>query len=359
MTQERFCSQCGTARQEQAKFCVKCGHPFDNGHSAGSAKSTVVLFAGILLCSVLIYGGIYLLQSRTKQSVPTQASGNTEHTHTHPHDPHLEALQKKAVEGNAADAMALVGYLVEKGVDDEHYLIAAAEALEALLQKYPEFPLALRTLGNLYYDIGQLDKAEPPYRRYLELYPNDANYRTDYGTVLLSMGQIQAAIAEYKRAIGIFPDHYHATFNLSIAYEKAGETGLSQEYRNRAADIDRRKGKLLAPEIPLATLPDGEPQTPATKQAPSKSEDFGRYIDLAKYFRNHNIVGPKMTGFDVRDDVAVLSVSKFPMTAMPPFARDAFDKNVAREMEKIEGKAALEIRDSDSGALLATYPLAP
>lgn len=352
MSGERFCSQCGQKRVENGKFCIGCGTAFGGSQTGGNTRFWVFV-AAVFSTGLLIYLGILLTVKKVPSTSVSTATAAAAHDHSHDDDMELHALEKKAISGTTIDAMQLAGYLIQKGAQDRHFLPRAAEVLESVVQKHPGYALAHRTLGNLYYDLNLTEKAEIAYQRYLELYPQDPNYLTDYGTVLLANGKTNQAIDAYKKAISLFPDHYHAAFNLSIAYQRLNDQTQSQAYRQRAEGIEARVGKTLAPEVTLPELPDGEATAAPVATAPDAAH---RYTRLETFFRNHEIVGPKMTGFEVANDVAVLLVRQFPMTQMPPFARKAFDTKIIAEMKQIEGSdAALEIRDADSQAVLATY----
>jgi len=358
MSSERFCSQCGTARSGDAAFCTSCGKKFQGGATT-SWKFPAVVGAVVLGLSLIAYFSIKAMVPPKPNQVASAADDH-DHDHSHMDDERLHALEMTAAQGGPAEVMQLVGYLLEKGATDKHYVHEAAEHLEKLLKEYPNYAFGLRTLGNLYFDLHMPDEAEIYYRRYLTLHPLDSNYRTDLGTVLLAKGQNDKAIEQYKRALALFPDHYHAAFNLSIAYQKMKDQAKSQEYRNLANDIEARVGKQLAPEVQVPNLPEGTHPVAAQQTSPTENAESGagngRYATLESFFRNHEIVGPKMTGFSVKDEVAILQVRQFPMETMPPFARKAFDTKIKAQMAAVEGdKVALEIRDSDSGDLLAEY----
>lgn len=315
-----------------------------------SPTRLLTTIGGALGAALLIYVVIVLGFQKKKETASSQPAANAEHNHSH--DPQLHALEQKAENGTAADKMELVEYMIAKSVEDGHLLQHAASVLESVVADYPNYALGLRTLGNIYYDLGMVKQAEPTYRRYLELHPNDANYLTDYGTVILANGRPEEAVEAYKKAIELYPDHYHASFNLSIAYKRMNDTKNSNLYRKRAEDIDARVGKVLAPEIMVPDLPQGVASTPQAEAA----GNLGRYAALQQFFRTHEIVGPKMAGFKVEQDVAILFVSQFPMANMPPFARKAFDQKINAQMAKIEGASArLDIRDLDSQSVLASY----
>ena len=362
MSGERFCSSCGTARVGEATFCTSCGNKFQGG-SASGWKFPLIVGAVVLGLSGLAYFSVKMLvPPKTNPGANAVVATEHDHDHTHMDDQRLHALEMTAAQGGPAEVMQLVGYLLEKGATDKHYVHEAADQLEKLLATYPNYAFGLRTLGNIYFDLQMAEKAEAYYRRYLSLYPLDANYRTDLGTVLLSKGQIEEAIDQYKQALGIFPDHYHAAFNLSIAYREKKEPAKSKEYSDLASNIEGRAGKKLAPEIKVPNLPEGTQTVAQKTTAPSAGEGAeatsgsGRYASLESFFRTHEIVGPKMSGFSVKDGVGILLVRQFPMEAMPPFARTAFDTKVKAQLAKVEGgDAALEIRDGDSGALMAEY----
>jgi cytochrome c-type biogenesis protein CcmH/NrfG len=97
--------------------------------------------------------------------------------------------------------------------------IAAAEAIAL---KDQGNATAWVTLGNLYFDTHQPQKAVDAYSRALVLKPDDPNVLTDQGVMYRELGQFDSALANFQRANQIAPDHLQSLYNIGVvqAFDK-------------------------------------------------------------------------------------------------------------------------------------------
>lgn len=121
--------------------------------------------------------------------------------------------------------------------------------LEKVTKENPDDAAAWASLGNLYFDTGNLQKAITAYTRSLALKPNDANVITDLGVMYRRSGQPNKAIEEFDKAAKIDPKHETALFNKGIVLmhdlnDLDGAIQAWQELLNRN---------------PAATSPSGQP----------------------------------------------------------------------------------------------------
>ncbi|MBU0881207.1 MAG: tetratricopeptide repeat protein [Candidatus Omnitrophica bacterium] len=89
--------------------------------------------------------------------------------------------------------------------------------------KSPHSPLAHRNLGAMYYLDGLPDKAEPEYRKALELNPLEQMAHNNLGLIYASRGNYKDAEEEYKKELAVNPAYDDVRFNLGILYYKLGE----------------------------------------------------------------------------------------------------------------------------------------
>ena len=75
--------------------------------------------------------------------------------------------------------------------------------------------------------------------------------------------------------------------------------------------------------------------------------------------RAHNVLGPKITGFEWPDDTLVrVLVDQFPMDQMPESVRNLFRGRLetilfdAKEQFDVEGERTIELVDRASGAVM-------
>lgn len=82
-----------------------------------------------------------------------------------------------------------------------------------------------RNLGKALYETpGSAEQAATTLAKAVELAPDSARDRINYGLALLSAGQGAAGMAELRAAQQQAPEIPHTWFNLGVEYKKAGET---------------------------------------------------------------------------------------------------------------------------------------
>lgn len=87
-----------------------------------------------------------------------------------------------------------------------------------VIAKNPKNYDALVSLGNLYFDAGQPEKAIEAYQKALEINPKDVNVRTDMGTMYRNIGKFDKAIDEFKKVAAMDPRHEQARYNLGVTF---------------------------------------------------------------------------------------------------------------------------------------------
>ncbi|MHB8987735.1 MAG: tetratricopeptide repeat protein [Desulfobulbia bacterium] len=120
--------------------------------------------------------------------------------------------------------------------------------LELEVQKNPQNIEAWTSLGHLYFDSDQADKAINAYSKSLALAPNNADVLTDLGVMYRRAGNPQQAIASFDRAIQVNAKHETARFNKGVVLlydlkDQSGAIGAWQE---------------LISLNPMATAPNGQ-----------------------------------------------------------------------------------------------------
>jgi cytochrome c-type biogenesis protein CcmH/NrfG len=88
--------------------------------------------------------------------------------------------------------------------------------LEKKTKESPDDAAAWTSLGNLYFDTGNHQKAITAYTRSLELNPNNADVITDLGVMYRRSGESKKAIELFDKAANIDPKHEAALFNKGI-----------------------------------------------------------------------------------------------------------------------------------------------
>jgi cytochrome c-type biogenesis protein CcmH/NrfG len=91
--------------------------------------------------------------------------------------------------------------------------------LEAIVRNDPTNLQALITLGNLYFDSNQYQKAIDAYERSLAIDPKNPDVRTDLGIMYRAVKDYDKAVMEFREAARIDPSHRNSRFNLGVVLQ--------------------------------------------------------------------------------------------------------------------------------------------
>jgi len=121
--------------------------------------------------------------------------------------------------------------------------------LEKMTKENPDDVGAWTSLGNLYFDTGNHQKAITAYTRSLALNPNNASVMTDLGVMYRRSGQPNKAIESFDKAAKIDPKQETALFNKGIVlmHDLNDLDGAIQAWQE------------LVKRNPAATSPTGQP----------------------------------------------------------------------------------------------------
>ena len=128
-------------------------------------------------------------------------------------------------------------------------LSARIGELEKALLDNPRDASRWTSLGNLYFDTGQAQKAVSAYERSLSIAPDNALVLTDLGIMQRELGQFDKAVASFRKASSLQPDLENAMFN----------EGVVLYYDLKRKDEAEIAWKRLLKANPGARAPDGKP----------------------------------------------------------------------------------------------------
>lgn len=123
--------------------------------------------------------------------------------------------------------------------------------LEATLQKNPDSAKDWASLGDLYFDTGQAQKAVHAYEHSLKINPENADVLTDLGIMHRELHEFDKAVQCFREAVKINPRHVNALFNEGVV--------LAYDLHDKAAAIQAWQ-KLISIN-PEARSPSGAPVT--------------------------------------------------------------------------------------------------
>ncbi|HYD46939.1 MAG TPA: tetratricopeptide repeat protein, partial [Terriglobales bacterium] len=228
---------------------------------------------------------------------------------------------------------------------------------------------ALRTLGNIAFDLDQHDAAIAHYQRYLEHKPDDLSVQTDMGTMYLSKGDFARAVRIYDAILKTDPKFFQAQFNLAIAYRSAGQNDAAIGALQRAKEIapddaSKQQAERLiarlqgAPGMP-PVAPGGAGAPPPAAEAPGGPANFREAVELI--FKQHQILASKVQRFEWQSDTnAKLYLNDFPVSQMPEGMRSLFLERMKDRLRQQKDKfqvrqpVAIELIDFASGETMET-----
>jgi tetratricopeptide (TPR) repeat protein len=91
--------------------------------------------------------------------------------------------------------------------------ITALQQMSTGDPKNPDYPVEI---GNIYYDLGQYDKAAEYYQRSLGIRPHDPNVETDLATCFHYLGQDDKSLETLDDVLSFAPGFSQAKYNKGI-----------------------------------------------------------------------------------------------------------------------------------------------
>ncbi len=103
------------------------------------------------------------------------------------------------------------------------------------------------------HQAGNIEGAIQEYKKFLTLYPNVAEARSNLGAAYVRIGQYEAAIEEYKKALAIDNRNAGVRFNLGVAYYKSAQlaAAASELEKVRLADSANQNALMLLADCQL------------------------------------------------------------------------------------------------------------
>jgi tetratricopeptide (TPR) repeat protein len=90
------------------------------------------------------------------------------------------------------------------------------QELQARLEQNPNDTEAIRTLGNLNFDIQNWQRAQELYARYLEIEPDNPDVMVDLGVTHRELGQFDQALGLFRQVQQRNPNHWQSYYNEVI-----------------------------------------------------------------------------------------------------------------------------------------------
>jgi TolB-like protein/DNA-binding winged helix-turn-helix (wHTH) protein/Tfp pilus assembly protein PilF len=138
----------------------------------------------------------------------------------------------------AAQAQTYNRLAIARAIDHRIGLSEAAQAAREALRLDPELPTAHAALGAALHLSWDLEAADAPFRRALELGPGVASIQFWASGYLASLGRHAEAIAAARRALELDPASYSVAADLGGLYLMAGRYPESVAASQRALDLE-------------------------------------------------------------------------------------------------------------------------
>ena len=122
----------------------------------------------------------------------------------------------------------------------------AVKMFEDLLDENPSLTPAILGLGNVYVDMGELNKAEPAFARAARLEPGNFDAQFGHGEVLQMLGQLVESIRAYQRALSLKPDSTQVLVNMTTAYLELDMNRSAITAARRAVELSPDDGRARA-----------------------------------------------------------------------------------------------------------------
>jgi tetratricopeptide (TPR) repeat protein len=244
----------------------------------------------------------------------------------------------------------------------------AIDVLGRILQREPNDPAALVMMADVSFDQRAFTKALDFYERYLKIEGGDLGARSRYASTLTFLGRYDESIRELRSVLDVEPKNFPALAYLAITYAQKGEVGTAKKIGNDAllaAPSDDARARFSSFVASLDETTSGETANRASRQEPplaiGKPTQSG--LDgLVAALKANPIAGPKfVTSEAISGGKLRLLYRDFPMSQMPPFAKDKFVGGVKSALSQngLTDVKELLFVDAGSGTVMESVVVSP
>lgn len=360
------CRKCGAPVSEEMRFCPGCGR----GLAALSPKRYGVVFGTaivLLSASLGLKSALHWKRGDAKPTehieAPREMKARAEEM---PADPELAALRSDLDRspsdlGTLRQMAALLGDKLRNRPDAPPALVfEAIDVLSRILSLSPEDPDALLMMGDVSFDQKAFTKAVEFYERYLKLAPNDLGATARYASTLTFLGRYDDSIKQLDSVLVRDPKNFPAMAYLAITFAQKGDMPKAKDLGAKALELaptDEARARFSGFVQSLSSQTDGVVQAPSQSQ-PEKVSAGEVEIGIAGFaetIKGNPIAGPKFVRYDdSTPGVVKLVFRDFPMSQMPPFAKEKFFvgvKNGARSAGLKDGTTVVFVDEASGGEM--------
>lgn len=355
------CGSCGTAVSNQMRFCSGCGrrlHARAKGYLVSGICGAIVLFGVAIGLQMLARDG------RAKPAAhPTAEARQQKEQVAFNESPEIVAMRRE-VEQSPQDTTKLkvfagmLGDVLRSNPNASPQLVfEAIDIFGRILQREPNDPAALVMMADVSFDQKAFTKALDFYERYLTVEPNDLGARSRYASTLTFLGRYDDSVAQLGTVLKSDPRNFPALAYLAIAYAQKGDIAKAKAIGNDALSLapsDDARARFSSFVSSLDTAASGNADQVAAPPASNSIEPVG-LAGFIQTVSSNPVAGPKFAGYEQPSTETVrLKFRNFPMSQMPPFAKQKFFTGLQEAIAKhdLTQVEHIDFVDATSGELL-------
>jgi tetratricopeptide (TPR) repeat protein len=206
----------------------------------------------------------------------------------------------------------------------------AIDVFGRILQQEPNDPAALVMMADVSFDQRAFTKALDFYERYLKVDPNDLGARSRYASTLTFLGRYDDSIQELGKVLQSEPKNFPAMAYLAITYAQKGDIKTAKKIGGDAlaaapSEDARARFSSFVESLDQAKSEGDvgsvkQPEADVTNQVAK----VGGMDGFVAALRANPIAGPKFVRHVQEGATLRLYYREFPMSQMPPFAKEKF-----------------------------------
>jgi len=308
----------------------------------------------------VVFGTTFGLRALIKgdRTMPVATRGNTPAAHVEKQsdDPQLVAMRKE-VDASPEDLTKLrvfAGMLGDKlrsnPTASPELVFEAIDTLGKILKAQPNDPGALVMMADVSFDQKAFTKALDFYERYLKIDGEDLGARSRYASTLTFLGRYDDSIKELNRVLAKDPKNFPAMAYLSITYAQRGDLSKAKELGATALTFAPSEDARARFSAFVSSLDQpGSGVSSASPESPRKESGLDGFVSAV---RANPVAGPKFVRAEQGDAGSIKLIFKdFPMSQMPPFAKEKFFSGLkaAAERNNLADIRLVSFIDAQSG----------
>lgn len=370
------CPRCAFPVEKGFRFCPSCA--FDQRKQYIPLSRYLKKSPIIIISAAAVFGLVQLTQgSKAKLGdapVKTEQEMFANKQSGSPHGQDIQAVNasltelRKKAEGDKDNkevwknlAYAQIELIRGSEKPSAAMIIDLISSLQEILRVDPKDQDALLAMADTSLNSKVPDKASEYYKRYLAERPEDIEVRARLGSSYALLNKYAEAETELKQVLSVDPKNFSALAYLAVAYAKQNKKDEAEKYANQArelvkspeekAEFGRMFQEMLGAPHPTSGNIETKSENTQNLTASAQAEKASSGEPIEDLIRKNPVAGSKFVKFERKDSAIRLVFKDFPMSAMPPFAKEKFFSGIRPLLKNGE---TLEFIDQASGTVMET-----